>query len=213
MRIQAWDVSPEHAAVVEVDAKSGELLWHCFTTTGPRAHAKKPDSVLLPEYEKVAKSQKSCSRIVQLAPVFLAWASRNDVLLIAIEDYAMGASQGSHFIGEVGGVARLAVLQARRQLRLWGLKSIKKFFTGSGAATKDDMKAEAERRGIRFAYSAKADEDLFDAYALSRLVLAEMALRSGADPMKLQKHEREVLCRKLDKDDPMLAWQRPLITV
>lgn len=208
-RIQAWDVSPNHSAVVEIDYATGEMLWHNFAQTKIRAHAKYKESFLLPEHEKVGKAVKSCTRILELLPIFRAWAARPNVALIAIEDYAMGAAQGAHFIGEIGGLARLAAFERKIPVRLWGLKSIKKFLTASGNATKPQMKESAMKAGAPFNYGAIADEDLCDAFGLAKLVHAEMRLRITNDTKFLQAHEKDVLTRKMD--DGTMVYQRPLL--
>jgi len=209
MLIQAWDVSPNHCGAVEVDSSTGKMTWHSFAATGPTAVKRHAGAVLLPEMKGATKHAKSCDRITRLFACFSAWAARPGLGLIAIEDYAMGASQGAHYIGEIGGVARLAIRLQNVPIRLWGLKSIKKFWTDNGNATKDEMAERTARAGIAFGYSAQADEDLCDAYALSQLVLAELSLSRGTDPKSLPKHQRDVLCRKVDEG--CMAWQRPLI--
>lgn len=208
MKLQAWDVSPNHCGAVEVDTDTGRMTWHSFVTDKPTAAGKCGDAFLLPTMDKVHKNVKSVARLLQLEHVFAAWTARA-CGGIAIEDYAHAAPQGAHYVGEAGGLARSSVVRASIPMRLYNVGSIKKFATGNGRAEKRDMIAAARKAGAEFDYVAVVNEDLSDAFALAQLFMVETWIREGKIKLSdLPKHQREVLARK---DDDGVVWARPLI--
>lgn len=86
--------------------------------------------------------------------------------LVAIEDYAYGAGQGAHQIGELGGLLRLTLWDFMIPFKCYSPGTIKKFATGKGNAKKSDM-LEASKGLFKQWTPGKdstTEEDLVDAY-------------------------------------------------
>src|SRR3990167_3158409 len=59
--------------------------------------------------------------------------------LAAMEDYAYSRFGFTFKLGEVGGVVKLLLYENKIPLKIFGIKTIKKFATGNGNAKKEDM--------------------------------------------------------------------------
>ena len=91
--------------------------------------------------------------------------------LVMIEDYAFSKGNQAHYIGELGGVLRLALhergYRMGEQVFLVGTLALKKFVTGSGSADKRAMLLGCNKRwGFD---DTKASDDVVDAYGLMRI--------------------------------------------
>lgn len=156
-------------------------------------------------------------------------APQPELPYIGLEGYAYGASHQAHQLGEVGGLVRLAACYPMRtyaggNLRIHAPTVAKKFCTGNGKATKDEMIEAAQRQwgfplpGIVEAFThlpKKAQEsleDLTDAYALAMLVLTELRLRRGVVTLEsLPQHQRDVFLA-VSKSYPTNILAREWIT-
>lgn len=116
-------------------------------------------------YEEVkGGKERAATRLRTMYDKILAHLKKYKPKVAVIEGYAFGARSRQHRLGEIGGVVRLACVQA-------GVETIyevppttlKKFFTGSGKAQKEDMQAEALKRRL---FSSLPENDLADASAL-----------------------------------------------
>lgn len=122
---------------------------------------------------------------------------------VAIEDYAYGAKQGAHQLGEVGGILRRHLWTMGRPLRKYTPGQIKKFAVHKGRAEKDEMvMGVLQRWGMdwRFLRPVKKDkptkmwtsaEDAADAFACAKLLDTEILLRKGRLKLDML-HEKEI---------------------
>jgi len=219
MIVAGWDVSPNHCAAVGISATTHKVAWIAVACEAKRTIAKLEEwsrehkiklasCLLLPKLEGVGKHTKSINRIYHLAPLFDLWCSA-ECSAICIEDYAVGAAHGSHYIGEIGGLARLSMLRAKIGFRLIGVKSAKKVATESGNATKLQMKEAAIKAGLLLPeVDAQTQEDLCDAFAMAQCLAWEIKAKAqgiGECP----KHVREVLLSK-SKANPTPILSRGL---
>lgn len=114
------------------------------------------------------------------------YAGRKDVMLVALEGYSYGShSSNLPAIGELGGVARVALHEANVPFIVVPPSTLKKFATGRGNAKKDEMMLEVYKR---WNYSP-ANNDVADAYALA----AFAAAYSGMAWWKLPQWQRDAL--------------------
>jgi crossover junction endodeoxyribonuclease RuvC len=83
------------------------------------------------------------------------------------ESYSHNSVNQKFLLGEVGGVAQLAIFDHADRVECCAPKALKKFVTGRGDASKDQMMAAIARR-----WSASITNDnLADAYGLAQLGL------------------------------------------
>lgn len=203
-RVVGVDLSPNHGAFVILD--DGELVGYHYVT-GVQAIAKlsKSHGTYFSRGKKGQDSQmheaeRRVSWYCYLAVFFEAFAPE----YVGIEDYAYRASQNSHQIGEIGGLARMVSWIYNCKLRLHGPESIKLFASHDGAASKEDVQDDCLKRWPEtyefFKYKTERNrttvEDLFDAFALAQLVWLEVQIRSGDVPLNtLHKKELQVFNR------------------
>lgn len=107
-------------------------------------------------------------------------------LYVGVESYAVRAEHGSHALGEIGAVVRLAVTDdILWNLRLHDPTTLKMMITGIGNASKDEMRAEVAKRWIDWSLpqyggdrtSENTQGDLADATGLAMAVLMEWKAR------------------------------------
>jgi Holliday junction resolvasome RuvABC endonuclease subunit len=180
VNVQGWDVSPNHSAVVELDAK-GDLVWFSFAAQTPKAVKMHREAVLLEEIKQDG-FRHSAMRIKAYPAIFSRWLERPCVV-VGIEDYAYSQPHKAHAIGEVGGLIRQACLATSRPYLLWSPGAIKKFATGNGNADKKQMMECVESRWgfCRKDLGAVVWPDLADAFACAKLTHAIMRVHQGDD--------------------------------
>jgi len=128
---------------------------------------------------------------------------------LGIEDYALGAAQGAHHTGELGGIGKIVAKEAGCKLRLHDPMSIKMFATHNGHADKawveaavkerwgadfsefNPQKAKKTKKNPKGIPTRQTSEDLADAFAIAKLVWTEVRLRRG-DLVMSELHEKEV---------------------
>lgn len=211
MRVQGWDVSPNHSACVELEFGADfipHLRWWAVATGSKTTAKDYPESTLLPDLPKVGKHLKSCDRVMRLRTAFEMWALRKPDLA-ALEDYAVGAARGAHYAGEIGGLARSALLVCAVPFRLLPIKGTKKAVAGHGAADKAAIATAVASYGIKFPeLDAQSLEDLHDAASIALVCLFEQQLRAGRS---MPRHVLEVLKSK-SKANPLPLVDRTPIT-
>lgn len=183
------DMAINHAALVVLNDKTDLVDVRFFTNK--KTYAKKYGQSLLAELDTEDAHLFDVNRLNEIKQVLQVWM---DLLLtsympcyVGLEDYALGMSRKAHQMGEVGGVARLALWESTIPFRLHDPSSVKIFATGKGNADKEEMKASyattyATTIPVRFSTGLprETEEDIFDALTLARMVMVEDQLRRQA---------------------------------
>jgi len=203
MIYQGWDISLNHGAVVQLKDARLDKFWYYTNVAGsasrPGGHGHR-----LPTHSKADRQTGQMLRLAWIEN----WLDKvvlvqNRPDFVGIEDYAIRAEQGAHYLGEVGGVARLLCWFRGVRFRLHDPISAKMFTTWDGTAQKDLVERSVrERWGVDFGpynqpppkrgkQSRRTSEDLSDAYALARLVRTEAQLRAGEIRLTDLEHDKE----------------------
>jgi Holliday junction resolvasome RuvABC endonuclease subunit len=203
--VQGWDISLNHGAVVQL--RNGELdgFWFYSDKVGSVARGKAHGArVEMPTATR--QPDKHIRAIIRLDWV-TRWIERIALAqapgFVALEDYALGADQGAHQIGEIGGHARRLLWLHGARYRLHDPIAVKLFVAHDGSAQKDLIETcVRERWGADFSrYNAltvgkgkpsrQTSEDLADAFGLAQMVWTEFQLRKGLVRMSAL-HEKEI---------------------
>ena len=121
----------------------------------------------------IKSKQKGIERLIELrdgVTELVPFAHQELVDLIVIEGYAFGAQNQAAYIGELGGVVKVALHELGREMLIVPPAKVKQFATGKGNARKDMMRLEVFKR---WGFEAKTDDEI-DAYALARIGYALM---------------------------------------
>jgi len=191
IKVLGLDLALNHGAAIELT--DGVLTWMSYYTDSAAAAGRSKDAHRM-KLEKTTDRQSN-------AIMRLAWLENwldKQVLIphrpdyLGIEDYAIRAEQGAHYMGEFGGIARILVWFRGIPFRLHDPISVKMFATTDGTAKKDLVEERVrEDWGQDFSkYNPPANaktgkvnrqtsEDLADAYAVAQLVWTEYQLRAG----------------------------------
>jgi Holliday junction resolvasome RuvABC endonuclease subunit len=113
----------------------------------------------------------------------------------AVEGYSMGSINRPFDLGEVGGVIRLALTDARVSYNIVAPSVLKLFATGHGHADKARMLREAETRG-----ACPADDNQADAYFLA--CVARAVSRGASQPHELRALRTVTTPRKRRRNKP-----------
>jgi Holliday junction resolvasome RuvABC endonuclease subunit len=196
-RVLGIDISLNHAAFVQL--KDGEL--DGFTiVTDTKSIAATTDRAVLFSPKSVDSESKALERLDwwrQYLSGFLGVDYSPDY--VAIEDYAFAAKQGAHQIGEVGGLMRLELWRSNVRWRKYTPTQLKAFTVHKGRAEKDEMVAAVRDRWDQdFSFLRPGEtklwtsaEDAADAYALAKLLDAELRLRKGTLKLEML-HAKEI---------------------
>jgi len=205
MRVQGWDISLNHGAVTELT--DGELtgFWYYTDVAGSALRSAKHGFrlVLPPKGDRQSKAMIRLAWVEKWLDKITLVPRRPDC--VGIEDYAIRAEQGAHYLGEVGGVARLLCWFRGVRFRLHDPISAKMFVTHDGTAQKDLVEeCVLGRWGKDFSkynppspknpkhkQSRRTSEDLADAYGLAKLVETEAHIRTGELTLKGLAHDQE----------------------
>lgn len=207
--VQGWDISLNHGAVVEL--KDGELNdFFYWTTTASSANKSKNNGSRLKLLKTKDRQLLSIHRLSWIADFLSLQAISRRPDYIGLEDYAIRSEQGAHYLGEVGGLARLLCWNSGIRLRLHDPISIKMFTTHDGTAQKDSIERTVkERWGADFSdynpplskprkgntkppkQNRTTSEDLADAFAIAKMVHVEVLMRSGNILMN-ELHQKEI---------------------
>lgn len=206
-RILGCDLSLNHGAFVLLIDGQLERLWYYTDKAG--SAAKHVDSIRMKQGDG-DREQRSVERLARLEKVFNYVFETAKPDFIGIENYAIRAEQGAHYLGEVGGIARLNAFKKGIPLRLHDPISIKMFITHAGNSKGKTImeKKVAERWGVHFSdynqpipkpttrnpkpkRNRQTSEDLADAFSIAKLVEIEEDLRGGVVALR-SLHEKEV---------------------
>jgi len=220
--VQGCDISLNHGAVVQL--KDGELdnFWYYTDKVGSAQRSKKHGSrVEVPTPTKQPDKQiRSAIRLDWVSIWIDRVALSHRPHFAGLEDYALGADQGAHYLGEIGGQARRLLWLRGVRFRLHDPIAVKLFVTHDGTAQKDLVEEFVMNRWkVDFSdFNAKSkkpnrqtSEDLCDAFGLAQLVWIEYLLRKGR--IKLSSlHEKEIqLFNRVTKAYPINVLGREWI--
>jgi len=228
--VHGWDVSLNHAAFVQLTDGVMTDFWYITSVVGS-ANKSKEHGTRLPISKSKERQTKQMSR--------LAWLEHfidkkilmpNQPNYVGLEDYAIRAEQGAHYLGEIGGIARILCWFRGVNLRLHDPISTKMFTTHDGTAQKDSVeRAVNSRWGHDFSeynppkgnptksnpdpkQNRTTSEDLADAYALAQMVWTEVQLRHGEVLLK-DMHPKEVqVFNRVTKTYPISLLDREWIS-
>ena len=203
--VQGWDISLNHGAVVQL--RDGELdgYWFYSDKAGSVARARKHGQrVAIPTATKQPdKHVRSVMRLCWVVDWLKRVALAQHPHYAGLEDYALGAEQGAHQIGEIGGHARRLLWLHGVPYRLHDPIAVKLFVAHDGTAQKDLIEDSVrERWGVDFSRcnakaskrgkpSRQTSEDLADAFGLAQMVWTEYRLRRGL--LRLSRlHQKEI---------------------
>lgn len=214
--VHGMDISLNHGAVVQL--RNGKLddFWYYTDKVGSAQRSKNHGYRV-----EVPTPKKQPDKQIRSA-IRLDWVSKwIDRIPLAhkphfsgLEDYALGADQGAHYLGEIGGQARRLLWLRGVRFRLHDPIAVKLFVTHDGTAQKDLIEEFVSSRwGVDFSdYNAKSNskkvtrqtsEDLSDAFGLAQLVWTEYLLRKGKIRLS-SLHEKEIqLFNRVSKAYPI----------
>lgn len=151
MNVWGLDLSTSRIGIA---AASGELL-------SIKAHAGAADP-----YRRLHELTRDLARVFALRP------PKPD--LVVVEDYSLGSPGRISLVrlGEIGGITRLRLFELDIPFTLVRPSSVKRFATGNGSATKEQMIARAIDLGAR----GSVNDDEADAFHLRRMGRAANSL-------------------------------------
>jgi Holliday junction resolvasome RuvABC endonuclease subunit len=229
IKVIGMDVSLNHSAFVELT--DGELTnyWYITNIAGSAAKSSKHGFRL-----QLPKSKER--QVVSIGR--LAWLENfidkkiltaNQPDYVGIEDYAIRAEQGAHYLGEIGGIVRILCWFRGIKYRLHDPVSIKMFTAHDGTCQKDSIeRAAAQRWGVNFSkynnpkikptkriphpkQNRTTSEDLADALAIAQMVWTEIQLRAGVLLLR-DLHPKEIqVFNRITKTYPVSLLDREWI--
>lgn len=111
----------------------------------------------------IASKLKGPERLIEIRDRVAEFC--RDADLVLIEGYAFARAQGAHQIGELGGVLRVMLHENRLNWLEVAPSAVKKFATGKGNATKEQIAAWVQKRwGVMF-----NTNDETDAWVLAKI--------------------------------------------
>lgn len=123
--------------------------------------------------------------------------------VVVREDYAVGATNRPYLLGEVGGIAQVAMFTSAERIVHCAPKTLKKFATGNASASKGEvMDAVLRRYGFDTIH-----DDLADAYGLARIGLCLAGFERPRDRAALE--ALEVLQPEYEKPKRAKASRKP----
>jgi Holliday junction resolvasome RuvABC endonuclease subunit len=129
---------------------------------------------------------------------------KNNVEYVAIENYAYGANTGSAYqIGEFVGCLKRELYNHGFKIRLYEPTTIKMFITGKGNSSKDIViKSLLQNFHFVDKYFSKFEKykyDLYDSYAIVRLLKKELDLKNNKN-LRMTPLEYKTFTKKHKKD-------------
>lgn len=228
IRVHGYDLSTNHAAIVQLDDGVRTNFWYITDLMGSAARSKAHGTRL-----KLSKSndkhQLGVERLVSLGQ-YIDKTLRFRPDYVGIEGYAYGAKGHEYQLGEVGGLARLMCYLHGTKLRIHDPTAPKMFVAHDGICDKEVMHEAARQRwDLDFTeydqplakpnkrvpnpkQNIQTSGDLIDAYAMAWLIWIEVLLRAGKmhlDALSDEKERRVFL--RTTKTFPVNALARPWI--
>jgi len=228
IKVHGWDVALNHSAFVELTDGALTDYWYVTNIAGSASRSKHGHRLIVPKTK-----EKQVMQIGRLA--WLEHFMDKKVLVpsqpdyVGIEDYAIRAEQGAHYMGEIGGIARILCWFRGVKFRLHDPISVKMFTAHDGTCQKDSIERAVKNRwGMDFSkfnlpaakptaskpnpkQNRTTSEDLADAYAIAQMVWTEVQLRSGHVLMQ-DLHPKEVqVFNRVTKTYPVSLLDREWI--
>ena len=98
------------------------------------------------------------ARLVEIRDDVVYEATVVNADVVVIEGYAFGRPNAAHKSGELGGVVKVALFESGLPIAVLPPSSLKKYATGKGGASKDEVLiAAVHRSGMEFADNNEAD--------------------------------------------------------
>lgn len=228
-RIIGADISLNHGAFVLLeDGDIKDFLYYtdaAGSAERSKRHGRRVKLIDHPDRQIRAMARLAWIENLMDKQVLMSWKPD----YIGIEDYAIRAEQGAHYLGEVGGIARILCWFRGIKLRLHDPTSVKMFATHDGTAQKDLIEQRVQERwDVEFGefntpppkptaknptphQNRRTSEDLADAYAIAQLVWHEVRLRDGTLSLKTM-HEKEIrVFNRITKTYPINLLDRDWI--
>lgn len=188
--VLAFDASINHgAAVLLDDGKLSRVFFSTDHSSVIKKYGAKGRFICshVPNSKNFDAFERTSARLVHWFSFFRKVIKEVNPNYIGIEDYAYSASMGSHQLGEIGGVLRIASWLSEKNVRLHDPSTVKMFAAHDGSANKYDMKRAVYTRwpeSVLFKDYVHGkylviEEDLCDAFAVAQLVWLEVQLRNG----------------------------------
>jgi hypothetical protein len=228
-RVMGMDISLNHGAIVVLD--DGKMVDFAYYTdaAGSANRSKRGYRIVLPNTKD--RGQRSVARLAMLENYLdKKILAVQKPQYVGLEDYAIRAEQGAHYLGEIGGITRILCWFRGFNLRLHDPTSVKMYIAHDGTCQKDSIeKAVLDRWGVDFSdvntpapkpnkktaepkQNRRTSEDLADAYGIAQMVWAEVQLRRG-DLGLSDFHEKEIrVFHRITKSSPVCLLERDWIT-
>jgi Holliday junction resolvasome RuvABC endonuclease subunit len=205
MRIQGWDIAPNHAGFVEIEDGHVLALWY-YTTLVEAAKRGKDHAEKAPTLATKDLDERSLLRTLWVEDFIKRRVLPSKPDFIGIEGYALEGGNSPHYTGELGGAVRRLAYGSGAKVRIVDPMTVKMFAAHNGAAKKPQVRAAIlERWGLRFNefdppkkknaknQNTTTSEDLCDAYAIAKFVSVEIELRAGRITLS-DLHAKEIQC-------------------
>ncbi len=209
VKVLGLDISLNHGAAVELtNGKISNFFY--YTTLAGSAKQSKRGTRIPPKIFKIKdKHILGISRLFWLRGYIEGTLDISSPDYVGIEDYAIRAEQGAHYLGEAGGQARISCWERNIKLRLHDPTSVKMYAAHDGTCQKDAIQRAVKNRwNVDFSIvdqpsgkiteknpnpkqNRQTSEDLCDAYAIAMLVWTEIQLRNG-NLLLSNLHEKEI---------------------
>jgi Holliday junction resolvasome RuvABC endonuclease subunit len=122
---------------------------------------------------KTATDDERAARLAKTARQLVRFATVNNVTEAWLESYAFSRN-GAHTAGEVGGVVRVALADARIRLHTSQMSTARKLVLGHVPTGRDAIKAAVKSTWAAAGFTAGAnDDDLADAMTAANMGLVE----------------------------------------
>lgn len=221
-----WDLALNHSGYIELTDGKLTNFFYLTNKAGAAKQSNRGWRLVMPQYlnidgkRKVDKQTYGVKRLSFIKNFITEVVIGKKPDYVGIEDYAIRAEQGAHYMGEVGGVGRLICWENGIPLRLHDPISVKMFATHDGTCQKDLVEeAVLDRWGHDFSHcnqpepsvNREVSEDLCDAFAIAQLVWTEYQLRNGLVAMS-DLHTKEIqVFNRVTKTYPISLLSREWI--
>lgn len=225
IRVIGMDLSLNHGGVVELE--DGEL-GRCWFWTTKAGQAEKKGGTRLILDKSDDKQVIATNRLVFCRDWIRTVLESRKPDFIGLEDYAIREEQGAHYLGEIGGIARLTCLDLGLKLRLHDPTSVRMFATLNGNCPKalvegiikerwgadfSKVRVKIKKKDGSIEEDVTTSGDLADAFAVARLVWTEVLLRDGRLRLSDIKEEKERrVFQRVTKTYPINLLDREWIT-